>query len=99
MAVVVISNIIIVSSYALNLFNVINLSSSLGWPEAVSACGSHIITAAMFFWIWSACTYQNIICRICGSEEIFSIVYMFFLPLLNPFFYSLWNKDVKLALK
>ena len=48
-AVVVISNIIIVSSYALNLFNVINLSSSESWPKAVSSYGSHIITVAMFY--------------------------------------------------
>ena len=46
--VVVISRLIIVSSYALILLNIINLSSSKVWPKVVSTCGSHIITVAMF---------------------------------------------------
>ena len=46
--VVVISSLIIVSSYALILINVIHLSSSKGCSKSMSTCNSHITTSVLF---------------------------------------------------
>nr|AAP70809.1 olfactory receptor Olfr250 [Mus musculus] len=97
--VVVISSLIIVSSYALILVNVIHLSSSKGWSKAVSTCSSHIITVALFYGFGLLAHIKPSSAESVVQRKFFSVVYTFVLPLLNPLIYSLRNKDVKLALK
>ncbi|CAH6861821.1 olfactory receptor 143 [Phodopus roborovskii] len=97
--VVVVSSLIIVSSYALILVNVIHLSSSKGWSKAVSTCSSHIITVALFYGFGLFAHIKPSSAESVVQRKFFSVVYTFVLPLLNPIIYSLRNKDVKLALK
>ncbi|XP_052583853.1 olfactory receptor 143-like [Peromyscus californicus insignis] len=97
--VVVVSSLIIVSSYALILVNVIHLSSSKGWSKAVSTCSSHIITVALFYGFGLLAHIKPSSAESVVQRKFFSVVYTFVLPLLNPLIYSLRNKDVKLAVK
>lgn len=97
--VVVVSSLIIVSSYTLILVNVIHLSSSKGWSKAVSTCSSHIITVALFYGFGLLAHIKPSSAESVVQRKFFSVVYTFVLPLLNPLIYSLRNKDVKLAVK
>ncbi|XP_021513414.1 olfactory receptor 143-like [Meriones unguiculatus] len=97
--VVVLSSLIIVSSYILILVNVIHLSSSKSWSKAMSTCSSHITTVALFYGFGLLAHIKPSSEQSVVQRKFFSVVYTFLLPLLNPLIYSLRNKDVKLALK
>ncbi|XP_057622768.1 olfactory receptor 143-like [Chionomys nivalis] len=97
--VVVGTGIIIMSSYALILVNIIHLSSSKGWSKAISTCSSHIITVALFYGFGLLAHIMPSSAESVVRRKFFSVVYTFVLPLLNPLIYSLRNKDVKLAMK
>ncbi|XP_032766303.1 LOW QUALITY PROTEIN: olfactory receptor 143-like [Rattus rattus] len=97
--VILLSGLIIISSYALIIVNIIYSSSSKGWSKAVSTCSSHIITVALFYGFGLLAHIKPSSAESVVQRKFFSIVYTFVLPLLNPLIYSLRNKDVKLAVK
>ncbi|XP_038179482.1 olfactory receptor 143-like [Arvicola amphibius] len=97
--VIVGSGIIIMSSYALILVNIIHLSSSKDWSKAMNTCSSHIITVALFYGFGLLAHIMPSSAESVVQRKFFSVVYTFVLPLLNPLIYSLRNKDVKLAMK
>ncbi|XP_027268028.1 olfactory receptor 143 isoform X2 [Cricetulus griseus] len=97
--VVLASSLIILLSYAFILFNVTKLSSGKGLSKAMSTCSSHIITVALFYGFGMLTHIKTSSDESVGQGKILSVFCTFLLPLLNPFIYSLRNKDVKLALK
>nr|XP_004670654.2 olfactory receptor 143-like [Jaculus jaculus] len=97
--VVIASSLFILASYALIIFNIINLSSSKGWSKAMRTCSSHIITVALFYGFGILSHIKPSSTESVGQVKFFSVFYTFVLPFLNPLIYSLRNKDVRLALK
>nr|XP_048305185.1 olfactory receptor 143-like [Myodes glareolus] len=97
--VIIASSVIILMSYALILFNVTQLSSGKGLYKAMSTCSSHIITVALFYGFGMLTHIKTSSDKSVDQGKILSVFCTFLLPLLNPFIYSLRNKDVKLALK
>uniref|UniRef100_A0A8C6QVE2 G-protein coupled receptors family 1 profile domain-containing protein n=1 Tax=Nannospalax galili TaxID=1026970 RepID=A0A8C6QVE2_NANGA len=97
--VVVLFGHIILSSYILILVNIIHLSSAKGLSKAMSTCSSHIITVALFYGFGLLAHIKPSSAESVVQRKVFSAVYTFVLPLLNPLIYSLRNKDVKLAVK
>ncbi|XP_049981673.1 olfactory receptor 143-like [Alexandromys fortis] len=97
--VVIVSSVIILMSYALILFNITQLSSGKGLYKAMSTCSSHIITVALFYGFGMLTHIKTSSDESVVQGKILSVFCTFLLPLLNPFIYSLRNKDVKLALK
>ncbi|XP_041513546.1 olfactory receptor 143-like [Microtus oregoni] len=97
--VIVGTGIIIMSSYAFILVNIIHLSSSKGLSKAMSTCSSHIITVALFYGFGLLAHIMPSSAESVVQRKFFSVVYTFVLPLLNPLIYSLRNRDVKLAVK
>ncbi|XP_047630631.1 olfactory receptor-like protein OLF4 [Phacochoerus africanus] len=75
------------------------ISSDQGRYKAFSTCVSHLSVVFLFYstglgvYISSAATHSS------HSSAIASVMYTVVLPLLNPFIYSLRNKDIKNALK
>ena len=75
------------------------ISSVQGKYKAFSTCVSHLSVVFLFYctglgvYISSAATHSS------HSSAIASVMYTVVLPLLNPFIYSLKNKDIKNALK
>uniref|UniRef100_A0A8C9P6E5 Olfactory receptor n=1 Tax=Spermophilus dauricus TaxID=99837 RepID=A0A8C9P6E5_SPEDA len=102
--VVIVSSLVIFISYALILYNIIHMSSAKGWSKAMSTCGSHIVTVALFYGSGllthvkpsSSGSFGQ---RIFFLGKIFSVFYTNVVPMLNPLIYSLRNKDVKIALR
>ncbi|XP_034507667.1 olfactory receptor 8B3-like [Ailuropoda melanoleuca] len=96
---VIVPSVTIFVSYCFILSSILRISSTEGRSKAFSTCGSHIVAVSLFF---GSCAFMYLKPSSAGSLDegkIFSIFYTNTVPLMNPFIYSLRNKDVKLALK
>ncbi|MBW04736.1 Olfactory receptor 7D4, partial [Eschrichtius robustus] len=88
----------ILFSYSRIVFSLMRISSAAGKYKAFSTCGSHLSVVSLFYgtgvWIYltSAVTHSP------QRSSIASVMYTVLTPMLNPFIYSLRNKDVKGAL-
>ena len=99
-AVILIPLLLILVSYIRIVSAIIRVPSAQGRRKAFSTCGSHISVVALFFGI----VIRAYLCPSSSSsnsvvEDTAAVVmYTVVTPLLNPFIYSLRNKDMKGAL-
>ncbi|XP_013221556.2 olfactory receptor 7D11 [Ictidomys tridecemlineatus] len=88
----------ILYSYSQIVSSLMRMSSSVGKSKAFSTCGSHLCVVSLFYgtgfgvYLNSAGTHSS------PRTMIASMMYTVVTPMLNPFIYSLRNKDVKGAL-
>ncbi|KAM5306089.1 olfactory receptor 7A10-like isoform 1-T1 [Glossophaga mutica] len=89
----------ILYSYSKILFSIHGMSSIQGKYKAFSTCASHLSVVSLFYctsagvYFSSAPTYSSL------SSATASVMYTVVTPMLNPFIYSLRNKDIKGTLK
>ncbi|XP_041513611.1 olfactory receptor 145-like [Microtus oregoni] len=95
---VTVPSLTIFISYTLILYSILGIHSAEGRSKAFSTCGSHVIAVSLFF---GASTFMYLKpSSVAGDEDkISSIFYTILGPMLNPFIYSLRNKDVHIALR
>ncbi|XP_007522931.1 olfactory receptor 1P1-like [Erinaceus europaeus] len=99
-AVLVIPFIFILISYILIFSSILRVPSAQGWRKAFSTCGSHLVVVTLFF----GTVYRAYLCPSCSSsssvqgDTAAAVMYTVVTPLLNPFIYSLRNRDIKGAL-
>ncbi|XP_004413748.1 PREDICTED: olfactory receptor 8B3-like [Odobenus rosmarus divergens] len=96
---VIVPSVTIFVSYGFILSSILHISSMEGRSKAFSTCSSHIVAVSLFF---GSCAFMYLKPSTAGSMDegkISSIFYTNTVPLMNPFIYSLRNKDVKLALR
>ncbi|XP_021482439.1 olfactory receptor 1468-like [Meriones unguiculatus] len=94
--IVIIPFLLIVMSYAKIIFSILKVPASQG--KVFSTCGSHLSVVSLF--------YGTIIgLYLCPSannstvkETVMAMMYTVVTPMLNPFIYSLRNRDMKGAL-
>ncbi|XP_069802693.1 olfactory receptor 5I1-like [Dendropsophus ebraccatus] len=91
--------ILTVISYLKITSTILNIHSSSGRQKAFSTCSSHLIVVAIFYGslIFVYLTPKSNSGK--NEDKIISVVYTIIAPLLNPFIYSLRNKEVKIAMK
>ncbi|KAM5190454.1 olfactory receptor 7D4-like [Callospermophilus lateralis] len=88
----------ILFSYSQIVSSLMKMSSSVGKSKAFSTCGSHLCVVSLFYgtalgvYLSSAGTHSS------KKSTVISVMYTVVTPMLNPFIYSLRNKDVKGAL-
>nr|XP_034373421.1 olfactory receptor 8S1-like [Arvicanthis niloticus] len=89
--------LLVVCSYGCIFSTVLHMSSTKGRSKAFSTCSSHLTVVMLYF--GSACLRYAL--RTSGSpvETLFSLQYSVITPMLNPFIYSLKNKEVKAAMR
>ncbi|XP_032945257.1 olfactory receptor-like protein DTMT [Rhinolophus ferrumequinum] len=94
----VIPFLLIITSYGRILFSILKVPSSGGVRKAFSTCGSHLSVVSLFYG-------TVIVLYLCPSadnsavkETVMSMMYTVVTPMLNPFIYSLRNRDMKGAL-
>ncbi|KAG9471535.1 hypothetical protein GDO78_014391 [Eleutherodactylus coqui] len=86
--------VIILVSYICIIFSVLQIHSS-GRSKAFSTCTSHITVVTMYFGTGMV-TYLGPTTDASSDQDKFlSVVYVIIAPMLNPFIYSLNNRDVK----
>ncbi|XP_003784058.1 olfactory receptor 5AC1-like [Otolemur garnettii] len=91
--------ITIIISYSYVLFAILKKRSEKGRSKAFSTCSAHLLSVSLF--------YGTLFCMYVrpGSgpaedrDKMYSLFYTIIIPLLNPFIYSLRNKEVIGALR
>ncbi|ELK30018.1 PREDICTED: olfactory receptor 7A17 [Myotis davidii] len=89
----------IIYSYSKIVSSIRAISSAQGKYKAFSTCASHLSVVSLFYgtslgvYLSSAATHSS------HSSAAASVMYTVVTPMLNPFIYSLRNRDIKRALK
>ncbi|XP_040097589.1 olfactory receptor 7A17-like, partial [Oryx dammah] len=89
----------ILYSYSKIVSAIRRISSTQGKLKAFSTCASHLSVVLLFYctslgvYLSSAATHSS------HSSATASLMYTVVTPMLNPFIYSLRNKDIKRAVK
>ena len=89
----------ILYSYSKIVSSIRGISSAQGKYKAFSTCASHLSMVCLFYctslgvYLSSAATQSS------HSSATASVMYTVITPMLNPFIYSLRNKDIKRALE
>ncbi|XP_072486386.1 olfactory receptor 1J4-like [Notamacropus eugenii] len=98
-AVITLPLICVLVSYIHILATVLKIPSVKGICKALSTCGSHLSVVSLFYgtiigqYFFPSSSTSNI------KDIIFSMMYTVVTPMLNPFIYSLRNRDINGALK
>uniref|UniRef100_UPI0040387429 olfactory receptor 7D11-like isoform X2 n=1 Tax=Callospermophilus lateralis TaxID=76772 RepID=UPI0040387429 len=88
----------ILFSYSQIVSSLLRMSSSVGKYKAFSTCGSHLCVVSLFYETGFGVHLSSAVTHSSQRSMIGSVMYTVVTPMLNPFIYSLRNKDVKGAL-
>ncbi|ELV12634.1 Olfactory receptor 7A10 [Tupaia chinensis] len=89
----------ILYSYCKIVSSICEISSAQGKYKAFSTCASHLSVVSLFY-----CSFQGVYLSAADNQNsqssaAASVMYTVVTPMLNPFIYSLRNKDIKRALR
>uniref|UniRef100_A0A8C3W8D8 Olfactory receptor n=1 Tax=Catagonus wagneri TaxID=51154 RepID=A0A8C3W8D8_9CETA len=84
----------ILTSYAYVLTVVFQKSSGKGQTKAISTCSSHLIVASLFYTTTLSTYTRPHTLHSPEEDKVVAVFYTMITPLLNPFIYSLRNKEV-----
>ncbi|XP_028718967.1 LOW QUALITY PROTEIN: olfactory receptor-like protein I9 [Peromyscus leucopus] len=97
--IVVLPFLLIIVSYAKVVSFIFKVPSSQGIRKAFSTCGSHLTVVSLFYgpviglYLCPSANNSTV------KETVISLMYTVVTPMLNPFIYSLRNRDVKGAVE
>ncbi|XP_043320351.1 olfactory receptor 7A10-like [Cervus canadensis] len=89
----------IIYSYSKIVASICGISSAQGQYKAFSTCASHLSVVSLFYFTCLGVYLSSADTHSSEASAIASVMYTVVTPMLNPFIYSLRNKDVKRALK
>ncbi|XP_028376685.1 olfactory receptor 7D2-like [Phyllostomus discolor] len=89
----------ILFSYSRITSTIRKMSSSGGKQKAFSTCGSHLSVVSLFYATGIGACFTSAVTHSSQKVSVASVMYTVVTPMLNPFIYSLRNKDVKGALE
>ncbi|XP_075831157.1 olfactory receptor 1S1-like [Microtus pennsylvanicus] len=90
---------LILFSYVRIIRDILRISSTEGKWKAFSTCGSHLTVVILFYgtivgvYFFPSSTHPE------DTDKIGAVLFTVVTPMMNPFIYSLRNKDMKGALK
>ncbi|KFO34263.1 olfactory receptor 7C2 [Fukomys damarensis] len=88
----------ILFSYSQIFFSILRISSAGGKYKAFSTCASHLLVVSLFYGTGLGVYLSSVATPSSKMSLIASVVYTMVTPMLNPFIYSLRNRDMKGAL-
>lgn len=88
----------IIVSYAYIFYNVLKLPSAHGIRKALSTCGSHLTVVSLFYGAILG-IYMRPSSSYSVQDKVATIIFTVVTPLVNPFIYSLRNRDMKRAIR
>ncbi|XP_006874044.1 PREDICTED: olfactory receptor 1361-like [Chrysochloris asiatica] len=89
----------ILVSYICITWAVLRVPSTKGKLKAFSTCGSHLSVVSLFYGTIIALYFNPSSSHSKETDIAATVMYTVVTPMLNPFIYSLRNKDLKRALK
>jgi olfactory receptor len=98
-SVIILPFALILFSYICIIRAVLRISSTEGKWKAFSTCGSHLTVVLLFYstivgvYFFPSSTHPE------DTDKIGAVLFTVVTPMLNPFIYSLRNKDMKGALR
>ncbi|XP_040603943.1 olfactory receptor 1496-like [Mesocricetus auratus] len=90
--------LLIVMSYAQIVSSILKVSSSQGIHKVFSTCGSHLSVVSLFYGTVIGLYFCPSANNSTVKETVMAMMYTVVTPMLNPFIYSLRNRDIKGAL-
>ncbi|XP_048208714.1 olfactory receptor 1N2-like [Perognathus longimembris pacificus] len=85
-------------SYAHIMHTIFRIPSAGGKHKVISTCGSHLTVVILFYGTLFLVYFRPSSTYSADSGMVLSVIYTMVIPMLNPFIYSLRNKDMKGAL-
>ncbi|XP_059530877.1 olfactory receptor 10J1-like [Myotis daubentonii] len=85
-------------SYILIISTILKIASSEGQKKAFATCASHLIVVIVHYGCASIAYLKPESENTKDQDQLISVTYTIFTPLLNPVVYTLRNKEVKNAL-
>ncbi|XP_039079602.1 olfactory receptor-like protein OLF4 [Hyaena hyaena] len=85
-------------SYSKIVSSICGISSARGKYKAFSTCASHLSVVSLFYCTSLGVYLSSAVTQSSHSSATASVMYTVVTPMLNPFIYSLRNKDIKEAL-
>nr|NP_001378393.1 olfactory receptor family 7 subfamily G member 56 [Equus caballus] len=89
----------IIFSYTLISSSILRTPSSGGKYRAFSTCGSHLSVVSLFYGTGVGVHISSAFTHSSRKMAVASVMYTVVTPMLNPFIYSLRNRDMKGALR
>uniref|UniRef100_A0A4X1SLG6 G-protein coupled receptors family 1 profile domain-containing protein n=1 Tax=Sus scrofa TaxID=9823 RepID=A0A4X1SLG6_PIG len=89
---------LILVSYGFIVATVLRIQSSEGKKKAFNTCSSHIIVVSLFYGPVISMYVQPSAANSQDRNKLMSLFYSLVTPMLNPFIYTLRNKDMKGAM-
>ena len=89
----------ILFSYTQIVSSILRMPSSSRKYKAFSTCGSHLSVVSLFYGTGFGLYICSAISEFSGKTAVTSLMYTVVTPMMNPFIYSLRNRDVKGALR
>ncbi|XP_035944959.1 olfactory receptor-like protein OLF4 [Halichoerus grypus] len=88
----------ILYSYSKIASSICGISSAQGKYKAFSTCASHLSVVSLFYFTCLGVYFSPAASQSSHSSAVASVMYTVVTPMLNPFIYSLRNKNIKRAL-
>uniref|UniRef100_A0A8D2JT90 G-protein coupled receptors family 1 profile domain-containing protein n=1 Tax=Sciurus vulgaris TaxID=55149 RepID=A0A8D2JT90_SCIVU len=88
----------ILFSYSQIFSSIVRISSDRGKYKAFSTCGSHLLVVSLFYGSSLGVYFSSVATPSSRMSLMASVMYTTVTPMLNPFIYSLRNRDIKVAL-
>ncbi|XP_036998629.2 olfactory receptor 5AC2 [Artibeus jamaicensis] len=89
----------IILSYTRVLFDILKKKSEKGRSKAFSTCGAHLLSVSLYYGTLMFMYVRPASGLAEDQDKVYSLFYTIIIPLLNPFIYSLRNKEVIGALR
>uniref|UniRef100_G1QE36 G-protein coupled receptors family 1 profile domain-containing protein n=2 Tax=Myotis lucifugus TaxID=59463 RepID=G1QE36_MYOLU len=89
----------ILFSYSRIVSSIMGISSIRGKYKAFSTCGSHLSVVSLFYGAGLGVYLTSGTKQPSRTGSVASVMYTVVTPMLNPFIYSLRNRDIKKALR
>nr|XP_028558759.1 olfactory receptor 11A1-like [Podarcis muralis] len=90
--------VLTITSYVYIITTVLGIPSTAGRQKAFSTCSSHLIVVTIFYGTLIIVYLLPDTTELRELNKGFSVFYTILTPLVNPYIYSLRNKEVKMAL-
>ncbi|XP_047630654.1 olfactory receptor 7A10-like [Phacochoerus africanus] len=89
----------ILFSYSKIISSILKMSSVEGRYKAFSTCGSHLTVISLFYGTGLGVYLSSAFSSSSSKGAVASVMYTVVTPMLNPFIYSLRNRDMRGALR
>ncbi|KAM5307210.1 LOW QUALITY PROTEIN: olfactory receptor 1G1-like [Glossophaga mutica] len=89
----------LIISYAYVFSTIWKIPSAQGKQKALSTCSSHLSVVSLYFGTSSSVYFSPFSTNSSPNAAVASVMYAVVTPMLNPFIYSLRNRDIQSSLR